>query len=548
VDISPALLRATACTSFEGYVETLAASGLNHIAGWQQDWYLRLAQSYIDQAIAFSEGYPGLAGVQINMPPRHGKSTLVADLAPCYAATRSADAQVMLMTYSRDLSARTTDSILNICKDPAHMAVSPVRVGRATSLEVDAFGQLQEKSVQGEAKAHRIRFLRDMGDGRVSKTRGYFLATSPGGGATGWGYNVGVMDDLIKNPQEAESPAHRRGLEDVIKSCFFTRRTAYSAMIQILTRWHKLDIGYTVPELWKMAGLPYAVISLPALATDHPAHYDPRKPGEPLDTKRFGLKFYETQRALLDNPDMWEALYQQNPQLTTGAQFEDHHWGRYDPDELRSNNRVERVIMSIDPTMGGGGGSSYNQIDVAAAVSGEDGLELWKLTEDRGKWDIAETFKRILAAAELWKPDDILIENAAAGGSLYSLLKGSNALGPEIGDAVQGTFGHRFSYKIHKLAAGGRPVRVHLLPHGGEAKALRVETASPYVTTGLCKLPGYALGHIKTDWVEPHLEEFRDWPQGSNDDRLDTWSQLCRWAATELGLRPRWSALASLLR
>lgn len=541
---------AAAVSSFRGYVETLAARGLDHIYGWQQTWYSALIQDTVDLAVRQACGLPGgLGGVQVNMPPQHGKSTLCAELAPCYGATRNPHLRTMLQTYNRKLSGRSITSAKAIIDSDVHQAISGIRAGRAMSVEMDAAGRVREVSVQAEAKADMLRWLRKRPDGRVERTRGYYLTTSPKGGATGWGYDLGILDDLYKNPTEAYNPAFREWLEGAVRTCFFTRRSPSSAMVQILTRWHALDIGAKMVEWWRQMRIPYVVIELPAIAHDEgePRPYDPRQVGEPLDTARYGAEFYEQQRATMTD-DEWWALYQNRPKITTGAQFLDAHWGRFDPEALRSGGRVLRKVFSIDPNMGAGGGSSFAQIDVAALVQTPQGLEVWKLHEERGKWELADFLRVVLGLAKTWAPDDILIENAAAGGSLLSFLRQQGALGPRLGDPRPALFDGRRPYQMHLLRGNGGPVRVHMLPHGGEAKAVRIEVGSAYVTTGCSKLPARDLGLVTTHWIPDHLAEFRDWPQGRNDDRLDTWTQLVRWAAGECGLRPRLHALPDLGR
>ena len=519
--------------------------GVRHFEHWRQNWYSRLIQQSYDLAIRQACGLPGgIGGVQITMPPQHGKSTQVVEGGPSYGFSRHPDLKVMLQTYGRDFSARAVQAVSGILSDPAHMAFSPARVGRAKSYDIDPVsGRLVETSVATEARANMMRLMRAEPGGRVTKARGYFLATTPKAASTGWGFDLGLLDDLIKNQAEAINPAIRAFLENAIKTAFFTRRSPHSAIVQVLTRWHALDIGHVLPELWRKAGIPYISIELPAIAhAEGPARpYDPRKPGEPLDTARYGLKWYEEQQALLDDPDHWDALYQQRPKITTGASFDDHQWLRYDPADLGSGGRIQRIALSIDTNNGTTGPKNDpTQIDVCALVLDPKTrkLEAWKLGEERGRWETPETLVRVLGLIQKWKPTDVLIEQGAAGRSLLDFLK------RDLGDAREvlevGKIDGR-PYPIQVCRGGA--VKLHAIPHHGMPKAVRVELASPYIATRVCRLPGRDHGAVTAGWVPDHLKEWRDWPMGAHDDRLDSWGQFVRWAGGSHGLRPDYGAL-----
>ena len=523
-------------------MSALPRIGVRHFRNWVQTWYGHVIQDAVGLAVRHACGLPGgIGGVQITMPPQHGKSEQVSVAAPCYGFTINPDLKVMLQTYGRDFSARAIGHASGVLNDPAHQALSPIRVGRAKSYDVDKrTGRLVETSVAAEARANMMRTLLQSPDGRIHRTQGYYLATTPRAASTGWGYDLGLLDDLVKNPEQVRNPAFRAFLLDAVKSCFFTRRAPMSSIVQVLTRWHPLDIGASLPELWGKAKIPYITIELPAIAHAEgaPRPYDTRQPGEVLDTARYGPKWYAEQQALLDDPDHWWALYQQRPRITTGASFTDDQWGRFDPADIRSGSRVQRVTISIDCNNATTTGKSNTSCDVGALVlDPQTGtLEAWKLAEENGKWEGTELLARVLRLVETWRPQDILIENAAGGPSLISHLK--DALGGAKKVLEVGTLG-RVNYPVY-VCRGGK-VRIHVIPHSNVNKQIRIETAAPYITTGRCRVPGRTLGAISDAWVPDHLREFRDWPMGAADDRLDSWGQYVIWLAN-FGFRPDYAS------
>lgn len=538
--------RAAGLADFEGFIETMVRRGCRSFDGWVQTWYSRLIQRYVDLVVRQACGLPdGLGGLLVSMPPQHGKSTLLAEAAPAYAFAKKVSLRTLLLTYGRDFSSRAITHCQGIMGDEAYTSLFEARYGTAKGYEQDERGRLHEVSLHADNRSLMMRILQQR-QGRVAPTRGYYMASSPRSAVTGWGYDLGLLDDLIKNQEEALNPVRRAALEQLIKAVFFTRRSPTSAMALIMTRWHALDIAATVQALWQKAGIPHMVLELPAIAHNlgPPRPYDIRPPGQVLDPIRYGTRWYQEQRALIDDPDLWDALYDQRPRFVTGASFLDEHWGDFDPQALRKGGRVERIALSIDPNLKPDG-TSFAHIDVGALVRDDaHGLEAWKLGERQGKWDIAEFCRVTIELARTWSPTDILLEDTASGPALLALLKDPDALGPAQPIEEPGRFGSKL-YPIVVLRNRGRPIRVHLIPHGGLPKNVRIELGSPFVTTGVCRLPAGSLGHITTTWRKDHLAEFRAHPHGRNNDRLDTWTQFVRWAS-EHGLRPRWSTLRDL--
>ena len=160
---------------------------------------------------------------------------------------------------------------------------------------------------------------------------GGLLATGVGGPLTGQGIDgVLVVDDPVKNREQADSPTYRRKTRAWFDTVATTRMHPQSSTILCMTRWNKHDIaGELEAEGWADV-----VIRLPAV-TGHTG-FDPglrgpdggweRRPffeGSPVALWPQGrsLDFLAEQRRSM-GPHEFGALYQQDPQPREGAIFD----------------------------------------------------------------------------------------------------------------------------------------------------------------------------------------------------------------------------------
>jgi hypothetical protein len=134
------------------------------------------------------------------------------------------------------------------------------------------------------------------------------VATGVGGPLSGRGFNVGIIDDPIKNWQEAHSYQTKQVLLEWFHSVFLTRAEPNASIIIAMTRWADDDLCATLqreePGRWE-------VVSLPALAVGT----DPmgRVPGAPLMLARYDRAALAAIKLSVGKL-VWDALFQQNPQ------------------------------------------------------------------------------------------------------------------------------------------------------------------------------------------------------------------------------------------
>ncbi len=146
-----------------------------------------------------------------------------------------------------------------------------------------------------------------------------------GGPITGKGAHLLIIDDPIKNAEEANSSTIRERHKDWWRSTAYTRLEPGGAVIVMCTRWHEDDLpGYLIKEGIKNND-PWQVINLPAIAKDD----DPigRQPGEALWPERYGVDALAKIRK--ETGEYWfAAQYGGSPQPAEGGCFK-RSWFRY---------------------------------------------------------------------------------------------------------------------------------------------------------------------------------------------------------------------------
>lgn len=253
--------------------------------------------------------------VIVTMPPRHGKSELTTRLLPAWFMGRNPHGQVIVGAYNDDKARDFGRDVLAVFKEPTFGHVFP------------------SFALNPAAKAaDHVRTL----DG------GEMLFAGIGGSATGYGANLLVIDDPIKNREEADSAANREKIWNWFLDVANTRLMPGGAIVIVLTRWHEDDL---VGRIMNPAYVPedlaagWHIVNLPAIAEAS----DPlgRVPGEPLWPEWYGLERLEEVRRT--NPRGFISLYQQRPAPEEGSYFRKSMIKTYAQDHLPKRLRYYGV-------------------------------------------------------------------------------------------------------------------------------------------------------------------------------------------------------------
>jgi predicted phage terminase large subunit-like protein len=228
--------------------------------------------------------------LMITMPPRHGKSMLVSQFFPAWFLGHQPERRVILASYEADFAATW---------------------GRKARDVLEEHGQvLFGVKVRQDSKAANRWDL-------AGRTGGMITA-GVGGPITGRGADLLIIDDPIKNAEEAFSENCREAAWHWFVSTAYTRLEPGGAVILIMTRWHVDDLAGRLLAAANEGGERWEVLNLAALAEE--GDLLGRRPGEALWPERYPAD--ELAKIRQAQGQFWfEAMYQQSPILPEGNLF-----------------------------------------------------------------------------------------------------------------------------------------------------------------------------------------------------------------------------------
>lgn len=261
---------------------------------WHWEWeHLKLIRGVLAKVTAGE-----IDRVILTVPPRHGKSEMVTVGYSAYRIERNPAQRVVIGAYNQTLANKFSRKARRLIENrmPDLNAVRSY---------VDSYTNLLELSRERTAV-----------DDWETSDGGGLRAVGVGGGITGQGGDLIIVDDPVKNRKEANSPTVRQTVWDWWTDDLYTRLEPGAAMIIIMTRWHEDDLVGRILATPDLADQ-FTVINLPALAeADDPMG---RAVGEALCPERYDRDELLRIKAVLQNS--WYALYQQRPQPLEGGMF-----------------------------------------------------------------------------------------------------------------------------------------------------------------------------------------------------------------------------------
>ena len=167
-----------------------------------------------------------------------------------------------------------------------------------------------------------------------------------------------IIDDYLKNIEEALSETIRRKIYQTYLSTSNTRLTPDGAVVIIATRWHAKDLIGLILDEAGITGETWEHIRMPAVS----------EAGEALWPEQFSRRWMDEKKASYaasGYPWMWEALYQGNPPTVLDAEFDPSLFGESVMfDEWPSPDDVRFRVIALDPSMGKSNKSDYSSFAI----------------------------------------------------------------------------------------------------------------------------------------------------------------------------------------
>lgn len=402
----------------------------------------------------------------ISMSPQEGKSQRASRAFPLWALLRNPDTRVAIASYEHGVARRW---------------------GRA---------------IRDDLTTHRLglRIRDDLSaqhEWQLSGREGGVYSVGIGAALTGRPVDLLIIDDPIKDRQQADSKTFRDRVWDWWTEVGATRLAPGAPVCLILTRWHEDDLAGRLLDA--ADGRLWRVINIPAQCEDPDTDPLGRQVGEFMESARGRTREQWEAIKTRSGPRTWASLYQGRPAPSEGALFRRDAWQRYDrqpwleSDGVRMVNGGDRLIQSWDLSFKGSKTADW----VVGQVWWQRSAEYWLLDQMRGRWGFSDTCERIRAMSARWPQTTAkLVEDKANG--------------PAVIDALKRTV----------------PGLVPVNPAGGkESRAAAVE---PFVAAGNVHLPASHLA----PWVDDLIEEAAAFPNAAHDDQVDALSQ----ALTHLGV------------
>ena len=395
-----------------------------------------------------------LKRVMVFLPPRHSKSEMFSRLMSAYYLKKHPDRWVGINSYAAEL---------------AHTLSNAARQNFVT-----CGGELSDDTT---AKKHW-----------ETKQGGGMWAAGVGGPITGKGFHLGIIDDPVKNSEDANSKVIRDKHKEWYTTTFLTREEPDAAIVLIMTRWNEDDLaGWLLSEeqsddddktqeKWHIVCLPAIAedaLTFPETCTIEP---DFRKVGEALCPERYSAEklLKKKKKGARD----FDALYQQRPSAKEGLFF-----------HVTQLEIVDAVPVGGRTVRGWDKAATQDDGDYTAGVKMTKAPDGIFYIEDvvKGQWNTAVRDKQIRQTAE---------------------LDGTSC--KQKGEQEPGSGGKESAGNFIRLLVGF-PVSVE------RSTANKEERADPYssqLNAGNVKL-------LRGKWNADYIEELRQFPNGRHDDQVD---------------------------
>lgn len=382
----------------------------------------------------------------ISMPPQHGKSQAVTETLPSWYLGKWPHKRVIEVSYGDDLARR---------------------FGRRNKQKISEFGKELFNIELSQNSRSDTEF-------EIAEHKGSMISRGIMAGITGQPGDLIIIDDPIKNKQEAESETYRDRIWEEFLNSILTRLSADGVIILIMTRWHEDDLAGRI-----LANMPDKVleINIPLEAEENDILG--RAIGDPLFPEigkdKAWLEDFKRNYQTQEGTRAWLALMQGKPTAQEGNLIKRDWWRYYE--QLPP---ITYKIISVDATFKNLEDNDF----VVIQAWGKAGPNYYLVDQVRARMSFTETLKALRAFNSKHKSRiAIYIEDKANGSAIIDVL----------------------SQKISGIIAY----------QPKDSKVVRAQSVMPLIEAGNVYLPKYAA------FTNDFVEECASFPNGANDDQVD---------------------------
>jgi predicted phage terminase large subunit-like protein len=431
---------------------------------WIPQKHLLYAASRITHAIMKGNGR-----LIVSMPPRHGKSRLISESTIPWFLQKFVKRNMMFVAYNDDFAEEWGMKAKDIIRARQDLFSYNIREDRS---RVDRF---------------------------ETTTGGTCWFGGINGGQTGKGAHLVIIDDYIKDIEDAMSKSMRDKTWAKFVANIHTRLEPGATIIIVATRWWSDDlIGRILKHLKGWENICFPAIATPEVCTE-PGGVDilGRRPGDVLFPERYGMgRIGELQAAMKVSGTIFDALIQQRP-IDDQSDFTDGGW-----------LRVAQGV-SLDGML------TARAWDFASKQGGGD----WTTGTKMGRKGLsrqAYIFNIIRKQISPLKIEQLIRRTAVADGTDCVVL-----LETEPGSQGTALVEH---YRTNVLPE----FEVIAVPAGNKSKILKAQPLISGVESGNVYLVDDPNAVEEAEWIKTFREEFDAFPpsSGGHDDQVDT-ASIC---------------------
>lgn len=398
----------------------------------------------------------------ISMPPQEGKSQRASRSFPLWALTQNPNLRIAITSYEANVARRWGRAIRDDIRNTPDLGLT-IRDDLAAQHEWQLAGR----------------------DGGV-------YTAGVGGALTGRPVDLLIIDDPVKDREQADSPTYRDRVWDWWTDTARTRLAPGAPVILILTRWHEDDLA---GRLLTAEGDQWEVLAIPAQCENPDTDPLGRELGEFMVSARGRTRDQWEQIKAGSPTRTWAALYQQHPVPAEGAVWKAPWIEAFRATSGEVHHRLARVIVSVDPAATAKNTSDYTGIVVAGMDSTH---HAWVLDDRTLRGSPLEWGAAAWDAVYDWDATELVIEDNQGGDMVVEVLRTAYT-------HVATRRGHlRHTPKITRV-------------HATASKRVRAEAVAAYYEVG--RVHHAADG---TDRLHQLEQQMLSWTgDGKSPDRID---------------------------